>query len=122
MEGSDLSALEFTSKILFSEWKLGETEPELTVLRVSVTGEDENGRSVTRVYDMHDEFHEGTQTASMSRTTGYTATAAVNWFLEGNFNEKGVFPPELIGGKEGCLDFILKYLAEREITFQINES
>jgi len=53
----------------------------------------------------------------MARTTGYTATAAANLFLEGLFNEKGVFPPELLGKHKNCFDYFLHYLEERNIHY-----
>ena len=53
----------------------------------------------------------------MARTTGYTATATANMFLEGHFSEKGVFPPELIGKHEACFDYILHYLKERDVHY-----
>lgn len=53
----------------------------------------------------------------MARTTGYTATAASNWLLEGNFNEKGIWPPELIGKQNGCYEFVMAYLQERGVRF-----
>jgi lysine 6-dehydrogenase len=117
VKGKSITPLEFTSQLLFDEWKLGDTEPELTVMRVSVTGTDDQGNERTVVYDLHDEFDDATQTSSMARTTGYTATAAANYFLEGHFPDKGVFPPELIGGKEGCLEFFLKYLGDRGVRY-----
>lgn len=116
LPGQEQSALEFTSKILFSEWKLGDEEEEITVMRVRVTGTDASGNSKTVTYHLHDEFDQPTKTASMSRTTGYTATAAANMFLDGVFNETGIFPPELIGGKEGCFDYVMNYLADRGVT------
>jgi saccharopine dehydrogenase-like NADP-dependent oxidoreductase len=57
----------------------------------------------------------------MSRTTGYTCTAAANAFAEGLFNEKGVFPPELIGKNEKCFDYILNYLGERNVNWMKKE-
>ena len=51
-----------------------------------------------------------TNTSSMARTTGYTATAAANLFLEGIFKEKGVFPPELVGKHKACFDYFISYL------------
>ncbi len=54
----------------------------------------------------------------MARTTGYTATAAANLFLEGLFDEKGVFPPELVGKKEECFNYFMKYLADRNIFYK----
>jgi len=54
----------------------------------------------------------------MSRTTGYTATAAANLFLEGLFTEKGVFPPELLGKHKTCFDYILNYLEQRNVIYK----
>ena len=38
-----------------------------------------------------------------------TDHAAANMFLNGLWKQKGVFPPELIGKKEACFDFIIEY-------------
>ena len=79
-----LSPLDVTSKILFDEWKLGEMEEELTVMRVTLVGiSKKTNKKEEIVFDLHDEFDVKTKTSSMARTTGYTATAAVNMFLEG---------------------------------------
>ena len=117
VNGQKVTPLDFTSKILFDEWKLGETEEELTVLRVTVRGENADGKVEEVVYSMHDEYNNDTNTSSMARTTGYTATAAANLFLEGLFTEKGVFPPELVGKHKVCFDYFLKYLEERDIHY-----
>ena len=115
--GVEISPLDFTSKILFNEWKLGETEEEMTVMRVTVKGENAQGETEEVVYNLHDEYDPETQTSSMARTTGYSATAVVNMFLEGFFTEKGVFPPELIGKNDECFEFILSYLRERKVHY-----
>jgi saccharopine dehydrogenase-like NADP-dependent oxidoreductase len=122
LQNAEITPLEFTSKILFSEWKLGETEEEITVMRVTLKGQDNACRSVTVVYNLHDEYNSGTQTSSMARTTGYTATAVANMVLEGLFKERGVFPPELVGKDEACFDYIMAYLGERDIHYsrQVN--
>ncbi|OUR91211.1 saccharopine dehydrogenase [Flavobacteriales bacterium 34_180_T64] len=118
IDGHDISPLDFTSKVLFSEWKLGEHEEELTVMRITLKGENENGQLEEVVYNLYDEYCHETQTASMSRTTGYTATAAANLVLDGLFEEKGVFPPELVGKHEVCFKFVLKYLEDRNIHYK----
>jgi len=118
INGNLISPLEFTSKILFNEWKLGETEEEITVMRVTVKGENSNGQIEEVVYHLHDEYCKETETSSMSRTTGYTATAAANLFLDGLFTEKGVFPPELVGKHEACFNYFLNYLKERNIHYK----
>ena len=66
---------------------------------------------------MHDEYCNNTNTSSMTRTTGYTATAAANMFLEGLFTEKGVFPPELVGKYEVCFNYFINYLEKRNIHY-----
>ena len=117
VNGNLISPLEFTSKILFNEWKLEDEEEELTVMRVTVKGENAKGQIEEVVYHLHDEYCRETKTSSMSRTTGYTATAAANLFLEGLFVEKGVFPPELVGKSEKCFDYFIEYLKERNIHY-----
>lgn len=117
IKGTEISPLDFTSKILFDEWKLGETEAEFTVMRVTVKGTNSNGDIEEVVYNLYDEYCEDTKTSSMARTTGYTATAAANLFLEGIFTEKGVFPPELVGKHEQCFNYFMNYLKERNISY-----
>lgn len=117
VNGSMVSPLDFTCQLLFNEWKLGETEEELTVLRVTLRGKNAKGETEEIVYSMHDEYCKETSTSSMARTTGYTATAAANLFLDGLFSEKGVFPPELVGKHKACFDYFLNYLEERNIHY-----
>jgi len=114
---TEISPLDFTSKILFGEWKLGETEAELTIMRVTLKGENTNGEIEEVIYNLYDEYCPETQTSSMARTTGYTATAVASMFLEGLFTEKGVFPPELIGKHEACFEYIIAYLKERNVNY-----
>ena len=121
LDGKKIRPLDFTSKILIDEWKLGKQEEELTVMRITIRGENDQGQREEIVYNLYDEYCTKTQTSSMSRTTGYTATAAANMFLKGHFKEKGVFPPELVGRHEACCLYILDYLKERGIEY-IKES
>ncbi len=117
INGIKISPLDFTSKILINEWKLAPSEREFTIMRVSLKGENSAGNTEEVVYDLYDEYSEETQTSSMARTTGYTAAAAANMFLEGLFTEKGVFPPELIGKHEVCFNYFMSYLAARNIHY-----
>jgi len=120
INGVDIVPLDFTSKILFNEWKLGETEEEITVMRVTVTG-DENGVTKKISYHLHDEYNKETQTSSMARTTGYTCTAAVNMVLENLFAEKGVFPPELVSKHATCFNHFINYLKDRGVHYRKEE-
>lgn len=119
---TEVSPLDFTSKILFKEWKLGETEPEFTIMRVTVEGRDGTDIRKKVVYSVYDEYDPNTQTSSMARTTGYTATAAANMVLQGLFTDKGVFPPELVGKHESCFSYIFNYLKERNIVYKREET
>jgi saccharopine dehydrogenase-like NADP-dependent oxidoreductase len=116
VNGQAITPLQFTSRILFNEWKLGEDEEELTVMKVIVRGK---GRTVT--YSMLDRYDPVTRISSMSRSTGYVATATINMLAAGLFNQKGVFPPELVGKHKECFDFVLQYLQERNVIWKKEE-
>ncbi len=116
MNGTKIRPIDFTSRLLFDEWKLGETEEELTVMRITIKGVDDKGQQ-TIVYHLHDNYNHATNTSSMARTTGYTATAAAHLILNGMFDNKGVFPPELVGKYENCFHSIMQYLNERGVQY-----
>ncbi len=112
----EIIPLHYTSAILLNEWKLQPGEEEFTIMKVVVKGKA-NGVQKTIEYNMLDRYDTATQTSSMSRTTGYTCTAAVNAFAAGLFSDKGVFPPELVGKYESCFNYILNYLKERNVNW-----
>lgn len=107
-----ISPLEFTTKLLTDEWKLGEQEKEFTIMKVVVKGE---GKRIS--YDLYDEYDEESQTSSMARSTGYTCAAAVHLIANGIFTKKGVFPPERVGNEKTCFDFVLDYLNKRNVNW-----
>ena len=119
--GARVSPLEFTSRMLIDAWHLGPDEAELTVMRVTVTGV-EDGTRKTYVHQLHDEYDRATGTSSMARTTGYTCTAAAALVLDGTFAEKGVFPPERVGGQPDCYERMRSYLAERDVVYRTIET
>lgn len=112
-----IAPLDFTSKLLVNEWKLGDTEEEFTVMKVIIKGD---GKTVE--YSLLDYYDTASSTSSMARTTGYTCTAAVNLIIKGMFTEKGVYPPELIGDKKDCFEFVLGYLRERGVMWESTEN
>jgi len=117
-----VTPLDVTSKILFKEWKLRETEEELTVMRVTIVGkfkkEDEKFTEV--VYNLHDEFNKETNTSSMARTTGYTATAAVELIINGF--AKGMYPPEIaVHAAPEFFTLVLDHLADRGIVLNVTQ-
>ncbi|MDE3145092.1 MAG: saccharopine dehydrogenase NADP-binding domain-containing protein [Bacteroidota bacterium] len=115
INNSSISPLQFTSKILFNDWKLGLEEEELTVMRIIIEGR-KNDAPVREEFNMVDRYDPVTKISSMSRTTGYTCTAAVHLIAQKLFTEKGVYPPELVGKYKTCFDFVLNHLKERNIS------
>ncbi len=116
-KGQQISPMQFTSSLLFDQWKLGETEAEFTLMQIKISDAEK-----TICYDLYDEYDAATQTSSMSRTTGYTCTAALNMLIDKKFTDKGVFPPELVGKYETCFNYILDYLKERNIHYRKTET
>jgi len=117
INGTKISPLEFTSKLLFPKWKLKEGEVDVTVMRIIIEG-NKNGQNLRYTYDLYDRLDKETNTHSMARTTGYTATMAVRMLAEGLYKEKGISPPEYIGKKPECVEFILTGLKERGIVYK----
>lgn len=113
VKGVQLSPMEFTSALLFDQWKLGATEEEFTLMRIDVRDE----KTLIR-YELFDEYDAASQTSSMSRTTGYTCTAALHMLMDGLFTDKGVYPPELVGRHPHCFDYIMKYLEARGVHYK----
>lgn len=120
VNGQRIRPIDSTASILFDQWKLDDNDEEFTVMKIEVSGA-ENGKDKKFVFDIYDERDKASGISSMSRTTGYTCTAAVQLIQNGLFAEKGVYPPELVGRKEGCFDFIRQYLHERAVQIKITE-
>jgi saccharopine dehydrogenase-like NADP-dependent oxidoreductase len=72
-------------------------------------------------YNLLDRYDTSTKTSSMSRTTGYTCTASANLIAKNIFNEKGVFPPELVGKHKPAFDFVMNYLKARNVNWSKRE-
>jgi saccharopine dehydrogenase-like NADP-dependent oxidoreductase len=115
--GQQIRPIDFSSALLFRQWKLGEEEAEFTVMRVIVEGEKEN-RPMRVEYNLLDQYDPTTKTSSMSRTTGYTCTAVAELVATGQFSQHGVFPPERVGSHKNCFEFILRYLTNRGVNWK----
>ncbi|MEE4176979.1 MAG: saccharopine dehydrogenase C-terminal domain-containing protein [Bacteroides sp.] len=113
--------IDFTSKVLIDDWKLGPEEPEFTVMRIEISGKEE-GQNKKIVYNLYDAYDPGTKLSSMARTTGFTATACAELVLQGRFAGKGVFPPELLGMDPDNFEFVMDYLAARKVIYNKTET
>jgi len=120
VKGNEIVPFDVTSEILFKAWKLNPEDREFTIMRIIVQGE-ENGVKKEIVYDLFDEYDPIEKLSSMARTTGFTGTAAADIILNNVFNEKGMFPPELVGKNPECFEYILEYLKDRDINYVKSE-
>ncbi|MDP8220502.1 MAG: saccharopine dehydrogenase C-terminal domain-containing protein [Candidatus Stygibacter frigidus] len=119
VKGIKIKPIDMTARLLIDKWKLNKNEPEFTVMRIIIKG-NENGKPIRWQYDLFDKYDEETGISSMARTTGYTATSVVPLILNGDFKKPGINPPEYLGAVKGCLNKILDYQKERGIIYRIS--
>jgi len=121
VKGVKVRPIDLTAKLLFPKWKLKPGEEEFTVMRIRMYGEEEDESKVYE-YNLLDRTDRATDTLSMARTTGYTCTAAVNLVLDGKFSRKGICPPEYLGEAEDNFLFIVNYLKERGVIYNVSKA
>lgn len=121
VNGMKIRPIDLTAKLLFPKWKLKPGEEDYTVMRITIQGEYKNNPK-TYVYQLLDRYNKETGTISMARTTGYTCNAVANLVLDGDFSEKGIIYPEKTGENSENFRYILKYLWERGVNYQIKEN
>lgn len=121
VRGNKIRPLDLTAKLLFPKWKMLPGEEDLTIMKIIISG-SEQSKAISYQYDLYDRYDPETQTISMARTTGYTATAAANLVLAGRFERVGICPPEYVGIEEENFRFILDYLKERGVVYRIKRT
>lgn len=117
IRGQKISPLEFTAKILFPKWKLLPGEEDFTVMKIIVEG-TKNGRKMRYEYDLLDNYDRETNTTSMARTTGYTASVMSRIVLDGSYKREGVSPLEIVGQDGDVYQKLLRGLAERNVVYR----
>jgi len=116
INGIKIKPIDFTSKLLFPMWELKEGDEEFTVMKIIVEGEKDK-KKVRYTYNLLDRHDKKTNIHSMARTTGYTATTMVRLLANGMFDQKGICPPEYIGQKPECVDFVLNELKKKGVIY-----
>ncbi|MEQ8364115.1 MAG: saccharopine dehydrogenase C-terminal domain-containing protein [Cyclobacteriaceae bacterium] len=116
--GQQVRPIDVTAKLLFPKWKLKPGEEEFTVMRIIIEG-TENGQNKKYQYYLLDRTEKETGILSMARTTGYTCTGAVHLVIDGQFNRKGINPPEYLGEQEDHYQFMLQYLKDRGVNYNV---
>ena len=114
INGQTIIPLEFSSELIFDQWKLKEGEEDITVMQVIIEGQKGN-KQLRFTYDMLDTFDRNRKITSMARTTGYTCTIVARQVINGLFAQKGICPPEFIGRTEGCYQNIMDECEKRNI-------
>ena len=116
VNGVKIKPIDFTSKLLFPMWELKEGDEEFTVMKIIVEGEKDK-KKIRYTYNLLDRHDKKTNIHSMARTTGYTTTTVVRLLAKGMFDKKGICPPEYIGQKSECVDFVLNELKEKGVIY-----
>ena len=117
INGTKIRPLDFTAKLLFPKWEMKKGEVDITIMRVIVTGK-KAGTKKQYIYDLFDKYDKKTNTHSMARTTGYSATVALRMIAKGVYKKIGLSVPEYIGKYPECVDFMLQGLKERGVNFK----
>lgn len=121
VKGASVRPIDVTAALVSPQWKYGQDEADITVMRSVISGE-EDGRPATYTYDLHDEYDPATETLSMARTTGYTCTAVARLVLDGGYSQIGISPPEFVGRVDGCWERVAKYLENRGVCCRMQRS
>lgn len=116
INGVKIKPVDFSSKLLFPMWELKEGDEEFTVMKIIVEGEKDK-KKIRYTYNLLDRHDKKTNIHSMARTTGYTATTVLRLLAKGLFDRKGICPPEYIGQKPECVDFVLNGLKDRGVIY-----
>ena len=114
VSGHTLRPRDVTAALLFPKWTFEEGEADMTVMQVRAWGEAKGTRREFR-FDFLDRYDPQTGLRSMSRSTGFTATAVAHLILDGTFKDAGVHAPEALGERSETLDRVIHYLRTRGI-------
>lgn len=117
LDGHSFRPIDLTARLLFPMWKLQPGEGDITVLRILVEGRLD-GRRRRLVYDLLDHFDRDSNTTSMARTAGYTATMTARMIADGLYHRTGISPPEYLGRVPGCVSYLLDGLAQRGVAYE----
>jgi len=117
VEGRKVKPIALTSKLIFDQWRLKEGEEDVTAMQIVITGK-KGAKRLRYACHLLDRFDRDTQTTSMARTTGYTATIVARQVAKGLFTRKGICPPEYVGAAKGCYEDLLKEYGKRKIRLE----
>jgi saccharopine dehydrogenase-like NADP-dependent oxidoreductase len=117
VNGAKIRPLDFTAKLLFPNWKLDKNDKDLTVMRLIIEGREAE-KTLRYTFELLDRHDTSTNTHSMARTTGYTATLALRMIAQGLYDRKGISAPEFIGQRPECVRYMLRGLKKRGVVYK----
>jgi len=118
VEGVSIPPRQITAKLL--ERKLLRPDvPDILTMLVKVDGK-KAGRRVMYSYYLLDRYDKKSKVTAMSRTTGYTTSCVAQLLAKKLIKEKGVIPPEKLGGNENLFKKLIGMLKKRGV--QVKES
>lgn len=120
VNGRQVRPIDVTTKLLFPVWELKKGEEDYTMLRVIIKGK-ENGVDKKIKYNLFDRYDKKSNTTSMARSTGYPCSAIANLILNNKIKDKGICPPEYIGKNKENFEYIINYLTERGVEYNVTE-
>jgi len=115
--GVRVKPIDFTAKLLFTEWELKEGEKDLTVMRVVVQGKKDQKR-LRYTYDLLTYFDEQTNTTSMARVTGSPCAIMARLVAREEYSREGVSPAEYIGQNHTIYRKLMKELEKKDILYK----
>ena len=109
--------LDLTARLLFPKWKLNGNDKDITIMKLIVEGKKAE-KKLCYTYELMDRHDSSTNTHSMARTTGYTATLVLRMITQGLYKRQGVSAPEFIGQHPECVHYMLNGLKDRGVVYK----
>lgn len=117
INGAKIRPLDLTARLLFPKWKLNGNDKDITIMKLIVEGKKAE-KKLRYTYELLDRHDSSTNTHSMARTTGYTATLVLRMIAQGLYKRKGVSAPEFIGQQPECVHYVLSGLKDRGVVYK----
>jgi saccharopine dehydrogenase-like NADP-dependent oxidoreductase len=117
INGAKIRPLDLTARLLFPKWKLNGNDKDITIMKLIVEGKKAE-KKLRYIYELLDRHDSSTNTHSMARTTGYTATLVLRMIAQGLYKRQGVSAPEFIGQQPECVHYVLSGLKDRGVVYK----
>lgn len=117
INGAKIRPLDLTARLLFPKWKLNGNDKDITIMKLIVEGKKAE-KKLRYTYELLDRHDSSTNTHSMARTTGYTATLVLRMITQGLYKRQGVSAPEFIGQHPECVHYMLSGLKDRGVVYK----